>query len=649
VVDAGGGAVDAALDGAPVLISLELLAGDIGGAGDVDGTGAAAHFYGPQGVAVDAAGNVYVADTTNNTIRKVTPTGVVTTLAGTPDDFGLADGTGAAALFNTPTGVAVDSAGNVYVTDSGSAIRKVTPAGVVTTLAGSRMSGSTDGTGADARFNVPRGVAVDGDGNVYVADFFNETLRKVTPAGVVTTLAGSPGQSGSADGTGADARFDGPAGVAVGGDGNVYVAESVNATLRKVTPAGVVTTVPGSAGHFRNPFGVAVDSTGNIYVADTFNHSLGRITPAGVVTTLAGIPGMAGTEDGTGADARFNLPFNLAIDGAGMLYVADASNTAIRKVTPAGVVTTLAGSPSRFGSADGSGADARFERPDGVAADGDGNIYVADSFNATIRKITPAGVVTTLAGTAHRFGSADGTGADARFGSPFGVAVDGAGNVYVADEGNDTLRKVTPAGVVTTLAGTAGMSGSADGTGAGARFHGPRSVAVDGAGNVYVADTGNNTIRKITASGVVTTLAGTPGIQGLPVDGTGAAARFNEVLGVAVDGAGNVYVADNTTVRKITPAGVVTTLTDSATRFSLATGVALDRAGNVYVADNVDSTIHKVTPTGTTTTIAGMPFVSGILLGAAPRFAFPESLIVVGDSLMISDLNAILVLRHGAQ
>jgi len=276
-------------------------------------------------------------------------------------------------------------------------------------------------------------------------------------------------------------------------------------------------------------------------------------SPVGTVTTFAG--GVNGSTDGTGADARFNSPYGVAVDGDGNVYVADTSNHTIRKITAAGVVTTLAGTAGSSGSADGTGAAARFWGPRGPAVDGGGNVYVADYGNYTIRKITAAGVVTTLAGTAGSFGSADGTGADARFFYPYGVAVDGDGNVYVADRANHTIRKITPAGVVTTLAGAAGSSGSADGTGAVARFNYPDGVAVDGGGNVYVADTSNHTIRKITPAGVVTTLVGAATENGFS-DGRGPLARLYAPYGVAVDGGGNVYVADyaNHAIRKVTPA-----------------------------------------------------------------------------------------------
>ena len=298
------------------------------------------------------------------------------------------------------------------------------------------------------------------------------------------------------------------------------------------------------------------------------NNTIRKITPAGVVSTLAGLAGSSGSADGTGSAARFCYPYGVAVDGSGNVYVADTDNYTIRKITPAGVVSTLAGLAGSSGSADGTGSAARFDYPYGVAVDGSGNVYVADSGNNTIRKITPAGVVSTLAGMAGSSGSADGTGSAARFNYPTGVAVDGSGNVYVADTGNNTIRKITPAGVVSTLAGTAGSSGSADGTGSAARFYYPYGVAVDGSGNVYVADNDNYTIRKITPAGVVSTLAGLAGSSG-SADGTGSAARFYYPYGVAVDGSGNVYVADtdNDTIRKITPAGVVSTLAGLAGKF----------------------------------------------------------------------------------
>ena len=328
----------------------------------------------------------------------------------------------------------------------------------------------------------------DGDGNATVKCFRS----------LVRSLAGAT--SGFADGVGEDARFHFISGVAVDAAGNIYVGDRQNHRIRKVTPAGVVSTLAGStqgfadgvgaAARFNNPWGVAVDAAGNVYVGDLSNRRIRKITPAGVVSTLAG-SGANGSADGDGIVAQFSDPTGVAVDAAGTVYVADGGNSRIRKITPAGVVSTLAGSTPGF--ADGVGAAAQFQFPWGVAVDAGGNVYVADHSNHRIRRITPTGEVSTLAGSTE--GSSDGVGAAAQFSEPGAVAVDAGGAVYVADGGNSRIRKITPAGVVSTLAGSS--PGLADGVGAAAQFSFQRSVAVDAAGNIYVGDNGNGRIRKI--------------------------------------------------------------------------------------------------------------------------------------------------------
>src|SRR5438105_11807978 len=514
-----------------------------------NGTGSQAIFAYPYATAVDGAGNVYVADTYNYTVRKITPAGVVTTLAGLAGEDGSTDGTGSYARFSYLFGIAVDGAGNVYVTDLSNTIRKITPAGVVTTLAGTPgVHGSADGAGSAAQFWQPLGIAVDSAGIVYVADQANSTIRKITPAGVVTTIAGAAGMFGSADGSGSAARFNAPDGIAVDSSGNLYVADTLNSTIRKITSTGVVTTLAGtpggigsadgtgSAARFNYPDALTVAGT-TLYVAEAYNSTIRKVTSTGVVTTFAGTAGAFGNVNGTGSAARFNSPYGVAATSTGIIYVADSGNHEIRKITPARGVTTFAGSATTdgggIGSADGTGRIARFNYPNGVAVTGT-TVYVADTYNHTIRKFSPNGAVTTFAGAAGVFGSADGTGSGAQFHLPFGVAADKAGNLYVADYSNSTIRKITLAGVVTTLAGTAGVIGSADGTGSAAQFFYPFAVAVDGAGNVYVADTNNYTVRKITPAGVVTTLAGLAGNHDY-ADGIGSNAGFGNFLGILVD------------------------------------------------------------------------------------------------------------------
>jgi sugar lactone lactonase YvrE len=331
------------------------------------------------------------------------------------------------------------------------------------------------------------------------------------------------------------------------------------------------------------------------------------IQPVWKVTTVAGQAGAGGYADGPGAQAQFRLPNNVAVDHSENIYVADTANNVIRKITPEGIVSTLAGEAGAHGDADGKGGKARFWAPFGITVDSSGNVYVADTANNVIRKITPDGTVSTLAGKAGQPGKADGTGSSARFRNPWDVAVDNAGNVIVADMSNNTIRKITPRGETITLAGQAGMSGSADGFANNARFNDPFAVAVDNTGNIYVSDTGNDTIRKINAGGTVVTLAGVAGYAGSS-DGNTDTARFWNPQGLAVDSAGNVYVADtgNNTVRKISPKGMVSTLPalagasdpagKTATNNVLNSpgGVAVDSAGNVYIADTNDHCIRKI-------------------------------------------------------
>ena len=335
-----------------------------------------------------------------------------------------------------------DANGNISVAIACSALATSPPPVLLTLLAGSLNAGSADGAGLNASFNGPSALAVDPSGNVYVADTLNNTIRKIDTSGNVTTLAGAAGVTGSSDGTGAAALFNQPGAVATDGAGNVYVADSGNNTIR-------------------------------------------MITPAGVVTTLAGSAGVSGSNDGTGSAALFSFPEGIAVNSAGTaIYVSDFNNSTIRLVTPAGVVTTIAGTAGSLGSADGTGAAAQFNGPQGIALNASGNIIVADSNNNTIRQVTPAGVVTTIAGTAGVAGAADGAGTAATFDFPVDVFVASTGMIYVADSGNDLVRQIDTSYNVTSPIGTAEQDVFSAGLLPGS-LQSPTSVAGFGA-NLYV-------------------------------------------------------------------------------------------------------------------------------------------------------------------
>ena len=641
---------------------VSTISGVAGTAGSIDGSNQQALFNGPQGTAVDAAGDVYVADTNNGIIREITRGGVVTTIAGTAGVIGSSDGTGPAAKFSSPQGIAVDGNGNVFVADSDNGtIRKIAPGGVVTTLAGTAgTAGSNDGTGPAAQFGRPVALTVDSADNVYVSDSVNCTIRKVTQGGVVTTLAGTAGVTGGEDGTGPAAQFNYPAGMTLGGDGNLYVVDVINCTIRQVTLAGVVTTVVGTAGasgtgdgtgpaaQFDFPLGIAAsgstlyildgnnvvrsmsmsfavttlnipsaqfdylsgiaaDSTGNLYLGDSNNNTIDEVSPSLNVSILAGLLGISGSQDGSLVPAEFDTPTGTAVDANGNVYVADRGNNTVREIFPSGQATTIAGTPGTAGYQDGT--TALFNAPSAVAVDGSGNVYVADTNNNAIRKITPGVGVSTFAGGVTFLSPSD-PNAASQVNSPGGIAVDAAGNVFVANSGPDisSILKITSTGTVSLLAGSS-TQGFADGAGAAAQFHGPAGLAVDANENVYVADSANDTIREISSSGQVTTIAGIAGTPGA-ADGPTSVAQLNLPTGVAVDSAGDVFVTDNQnqTIREISQ-GAVTTIAgyagDSGTsdgwgpsaRFESPAGLSIDGNGDLFLADYLSDTIRECATT----------------------------------------------------
>jgi sugar lactone lactonase YvrE len=517
--------------------------------------------------------------------------------------------------------VATNSNGSVT---SSAATLTVNIGTAFTTFAGTAgQFGTADGTGAAARFNSPASIVYDASsGSFYVADSSNHVIRKVSAAGVVTTFAGTAGSSGNADGTGAAARFNGPS-------------------------------------------AVTVDSVGNVYVADTYNQTIRAISPAGVVTTLAGLPNNSGFIDGTGTAARFSFPSGIVADSAGNLYVADTSNHNIRKVTTSGVVTTFAGGYAGSlstgavgitGSSNGNGASARFNYPDGLARDTSGNLYVADSYNHAIRKIDTSANVTTLAGSVGSIGSTDANGTAAKFDQPLGVAVDSSGNVYVADTYNDTIRKIDTSANVTTLAGVAGQTGSTDGIGAAARFNQPFGITVDGNGNLYVVDTRNFTIRRsgtTTAPGITTQPSNQSGVIGgnatFTIVATGVPAPsyqwqrqpanssgFTNLVNDSVNFSGVTTATltvsnisslnDGDQYRVILSNGISPTATSNAATFSLVTPPTFTSASSATFNVGQSSSFGVTTTSSTTVTYTatGLPQwlslnpSTGVLSGTPP-------------------------------
>jgi sugar lactone lactonase YvrE/ribosomal protein S11 len=562
--------------------TLSLVAGALGGSGSIDGNRTTARLYYPGDVVADAASNLYVADDYNALVRKIDVSGNVTTLAGKARQMGTADGTGAAARFNNPVSVAVDPNGNVYVVDAGvNTIREISPSGVVTTLAGTPLVyGTADGTGPSAKFENPGNIRWASAGSLYLTD--GVRVRNITPAGVVTTvylgtglLAGldvsQPGIVLATDVTNKIAvkinltaytntpiatGFENPVGIVLAAPSSslpstTYVADEFAATLEAISTTGILSTLAGtpgvsgyadgtgSAAQFYLPTYMSLNGAGNILIADMGANTIRQATPAGVVTTIAGTPAQAGSADGATSTARFNNPEMLVADSAGNLYVGDSNG--IREITTTGQVST----PFAEGGVTG------------LAPDGKGNFYFTRIPNNSIQRIAPDGTVSVIAG-AQNAGFADGTEAAAGFNQPHGVAVDPLGNLFVADTGNATIRMITPAGVVTTLAGYPGVKGSADGTGANASFISPLSIAVDSNDTLFVTD--GNAIRTVTLSGAVTTLAGSQAYGSS--DGTGVAAQFNAPAGIAIGPNGEIFVSDsgNSTIREISATGVVTTL-----------------------------------------------------------------------------------------
>lgn len=614
------------------------------------GSATSASLNNPRGIAVDSAGNLFIADTGNNRVRSVDAAGTITTFAGggNPILVGplsyLGDG-GQAARANLldPHGVAVDTTGNLFIADSAnSRIRKVNTLGIITTLAGNGTYGYSGDGGLAllAQVNYPGGIATDSAGNVFIADSGNNRVRKVNTSGTITTVAGNGTYGYSGDGgLATNAQLAYPSGVAVDSTGNLVVALGRSNRVRKVNTLGTITTVAGNGNYsisgpvgdggpatnatVRAPEGVAVDSMGNLFIADTGHRRIRKVDVSGIITSIVG--GAIG--DGGPAIGAYLSASHIAVDPAGNLFIADADSHRIREVDTSGNITTVAGNGTWGYAGDGGPAtSASFRGFGGIAVDSTGNIFIADVINYRIRKVSTSGTITTIAGNGTDVGGGgnyyprDGVLATSTaIGYPTGLAVDFAGNVFIADGGNFVVRKVDTSGVISTVAGNhpsghlafSGQGYSGDGGPAtSANLHNPRGLVVDSAGNLFIADANNFVVRKVSASGIITTVAGN-GTYGYSGDGGPAtSASFGYLNGdVTVDSSGNLYIADphNNRIRMVDTSGTIATVAGNgtagyegdggpATSSSLYSphGVAVDTTGNLFIADSGNNCIRKV-------------------------------------------------------
>jgi uncharacterized repeat protein (TIGR03803 family) len=743
-----------------------------------------AELYQPTGVAVDVIGNLFIADCGNNRIRKIGTNGIITTVAGNGTNAYFGDGGAATnAELGNPYGVALDTSGDLLIADyENNRIRKVGTNGIITTVAGNGTNAyfGDGGAATNAELYYPLGVALDTSGNLFIADRQNNRIRKVGTNGIITTVAGNGTNAYFGDGSAAtNAELNDPWGVTVDASGNLFIVDWGNSVIRKVDTNGIITTVAGNgtggysgdggvatSAELSNPSAVSVDAFGNLFIADSENSRVRKVGTNGIITTVAGVgssdfygvygAGYSG-DGGTATNAELNWPSGVAVDATGDLFIADQLNNRIREVVypsptlilnsvgigsagaydvvvssqygsvtssvvnvtfippsvalqttnnsiavmvgsnvtlavsvtgagpfsyqwqqngtnlPNGIITTVAGNGtgSYFGDG-GVATNAELHWPSGVAVDATGNLFIADTFNNRIRKVGTNGIITTVAGNGGESYFGDGgVATNAELSWPSGVAVDASGNLFIADSANNVIRKVRTNGIITTVAGNGYDAGTGYGGYSGdswaatnAELYYPCGAAVDATGNLFIADTANNVIRKVGTNGIIITVAGNGTGSYFGNGGAATNAELRDPNGVALDATGNLFIADslNDVIREVGANGIIITVAGNGTasyfgdlgaatnaELYLPRGVAVDTSGEIFIADSYNNVIREVGTSGIITTVAGNGYEAGTGYGgysgnggaaANAELNWPEDVAVdASGNLFIADKN----------
>ncbi|MEI8280291.1 MAG: hypothetical protein WCG87_11050, partial [Bacteroidota bacterium] len=612
----------------------------------------------PHNIAVNVTGSLYVAEPINSRIRMINTSGIVTSIAGTSNlstqllgctiagQYGFSGDNGAAtaALLNKPAGVAVDTFGNVYISDAlNNRIRKINSAGIISTIAGNGTAGyNGDNIAATtAQLNNPSGIFVDSIGVLYIADNGNNRVRMVSLTGVITTIAGNGTAGYNGDNISpSTAELNGPTNVFKNQNG-VYITDRNNNRIRLVGNGNIITTVAGNgttgytgdngpalSATLNSPAGITIDASNNLYIADYGNNCIRKVTFSGTITTIAGNGTQGNSGDGGQATlATLNSPIDVCINSNGNLYIADSGNFIIRTINTSGIINTYTGAYTDYKNGDnGPAIAANACAISNVVTDAAGNLYFSEPEHNIIRIVSNSGIITTIAGTGTTGYTGDnGIATQATLNLPEGLDIDQAGNLYIADKKNNCIRQVNSSGIISTIAGTgtSGYSGD-NGPATSARLYYPTGVTIDQLGNIYIADNGNHAIRMVnTSTGNISTIAGDgTGIQGFSGDnGPATSAKLSSPYKVAISSTtNNIYISDrkNNRIRKMTLGGNISTIAGTGTpsyngdgisatlaNLNNPVGISIDASDNIYIADSGNHRIRRFKDGGTIATIAG--------------------------------------------